>query len=207
MTSNQIPYSIVIEDSDGEWHRVIRAGKTIFVSGEGEILLVGVPSIPFDILSHDVFYNVSDGIYMDAGKLQNFRVWCFSCRRYYEIEAVSFPETCPNTDCVCSQIADVTEEQYALRGYPVTVVTGLTGHHFKQFDAQGKWSTYFDYVYFRDIPETVPHKIQFSNVAMDGMNDLAVMEINDYGFKYRVTAVGPRNTMGTVEFDWEAQYE
>jgi hypothetical protein len=199
-----LPYSIVVDAASGSPFRVLRGGRAVFVAGADEMLIGNVPEMKLDISRNKVLFDTDANKYIDAGLLRDYRLWCFDCSRWYAIRATEFLATCPA--CGCTKVSDVTEEQYALRGYPVSVVIGLTGHHLAQFDNRGKFTTFMMFVQFQNTPETVPSGINFLHVAMDGMTDLVVVEINKFGFKYRVTSIGPRNTLGTVEFDWEAIY-
>lgn len=194
-------YSIIVETCDGAEKRVLRGGCVQFVANDGEDLIQDVKPIPYDLKTHDVFFDINSRSYINRGELNIYRTWCFDCKRFFEGTATEIPVACPI--CGQSDIADVTAEQFALRGYPVSVVGGLRGHHFAQFDSRGRWNTYMNYIQFPDRPDNVPAGISFSDVRMDGMTDLVVMNIDTYGFKYRVTSVGPQNTLGTVEFDWE----
>jgi hypothetical protein len=199
-----LPYSIVVDATSENPFRVLRGGHAVFVAGADEMLIENVPEMKLDISRKKVLFDVDDNEYLDGGLLYDYRVWCFDCSRWYAMRSTAFPSSCPS--CGCTKVSDVTEEQYALRGYPVSVVVGLTGHHLAQFDNRGKFTTFMMFVQFQNTPEIVPSGITFLNVLMDGMTDLVVVDINKFGFKYRVTSIGPRNTLGTVEFDWEATY-
>jgi uncharacterized protein YbaR (Trm112 family) len=198
-------YSIIVSNESSLQKQVLRGGYTCFVPGDKELLITDVQPVPYQLDAFKVLYDINTGEYINAGAWIEYRIWCSHCYRYYDIRDVNIPTLCPV--CLNDDIINVTEEQFALRGYPAPVaLTQLRGHHLSQFDSRGRWTTYMDFVPFYDMPESIPDNISFSDVFMDGMADLNVMDITIYGFKYRVTSVGPKNTFGTVEFNWEGIY-
>jgi len=133
--------------------------------------------------------------------LNDYRVWCYDCSKWFMVRAKTFPGTCDR--CHGSEVSDATEEQFALRGYPVSINIGLRGYHLMQYTIPKRYQIFYGFVPFQNTPEVAPASISVSNVAMHLLNDLSVMEVNKYGFKYRVKATG-RNSVGMVAFDWEA---
>jgi hypothetical protein len=147
-----------------------------------------------------LLFQVVDGT--ECMILNEYRLWCYNESKWFDIRSKAFPVSCPF--CGDSEIEDVTEEQFSLRGYPVVAQSGLHGYHENVFDSHGMYRTYRVFVQFNNNPESTPDRIVLTNVFMDGLTDLVVYNITKFGFKYRVTVIGPPNTQGFLSFDWNA---
>ena len=139
----------------------------------------------------------------DGMPLSQYRIWCTECAKYFQVNSRTSPTQCPS--CSSGSVSDVTDEQFAIRGYPVAIIPGLAGSYSSQISPAKKWSTHIISVPFQSEAAGIPSSISFTNVVMEGVCDLGIININKRGFKFRVTTSG--NDSGFVEFDWEAVYE